>query len=871
MKRKIKPPPRLAAWLLNRMSRYEDEFLITGDIEEEFREIAREKGMFQAKFWYWNQAIKSIPSYYKYISMWGMIMIKNYLKVAVRDIKKNKVHTFINISGLSISMAGCLLSLMFIANELSYENFHHNRDRICRVGVNFGEKDSKIKLPGAMSALAPALIENVPEVEDAVRFVRDGNAKVEYNQRTFNERNFFITDSTVFDMFSFVLIKGNENDVLSEPFSAVITQKTAAKYFGSQDPVGKTILYNDKYPLRITGVIKDIPPNTHLKCDLLVSFSSNFSENDYQKNAWIPFGNCYTYVLLNPKTSLENLQAKMSDLLRENTNESFAERIEFSIRSLKDIHLKSDTIVDLEPRGSSAYVYLFLLISILVLFIACFNFMNLSTARSLQRLKEVGIRKVIGAHSAQLIRQFLTESLFIVLLSLFIGIALFILLYPQLLSFLNTSLSINQQNFSYIFWIIPSIIIIVGFFAGSYPALFLSRFSPVSAIKNITPQGSFRTINRKILVLSQFTISILLIIGTLVVLKQFYFMINSNLGFDKENVVILQYPRSEENAFQKYNLLKEQLKQNPAITAISGAYSIPGINSKSQMIVSLTDGSIESETSFQANAVDFDFVDVLGIRIVSGRNFSKEFSLDESESVLLNQTAVSQLQFTNPIGKKLRIPGNERSKEVTVVGVFKDFHIRSLKENIEPLLLHSGSQSFSVITVRISPENINSSLTFLEDVWERVFPNSPFEYSFLSERYKNLYHSESTLISMFSIFTALAIIFASLGLFGLTSFTVGQRIKEIGIRKVLGARDSTIFLLLSKDFLKLIAYANLISWPIAYFAMNRWLMNYAYRIHINWVIFVISGASALLTAVIAIGVPAIQAVRANPVDSLRDE
>ena len=409
-------------------------------------------------------------------------MFKNYIKTAVRNLFRTKVFSLINIVGLAIGMAGTLLILMYVTNELSFENFHKNRKHIYRVSVEFGDEGNRMNFAGAMPALGPALVENFPEVENAVRFVKDDHPILEYNRQTYHEQNYFFADPTVFDIFSFKLLEGSPETALKEPFSIVIAQEFAKKIFEDEQPLGKTILYNSEFPAKVTGIIKDIPANTHLKCDYIMSFSSLESLGRMPDKPWNVFGDTYTYVLVNKNTSMNDFKPKIQNLLEKNTNESFANMITFNLLRLTDIHMKSEAIVDIGPRGNTTYVYVFLSVAVLVLLIACFNFMNLSTARSLKRKKEVGMRKVLGAKRSQLIQQFLGESLIITLLAVLLAVILFELLYPSLNVFLENSLSIGQQNFSTLFWMVPLVVIAVGIMAGSYPAFYLSRFRPIYAL-----------------------------------------------------------------------------------------------------------------------------------------------------------------------------------------------------------------------------------------------------------------------------------------------------------------------------------------------------------------------------------------------------
>lgn len=798
-------------------------------------------------------------------------MLKNYLKVALRNIFRTKVFSLVNITGLAIGMAGTLMILMYVANELSYENFHQNRKQIFRVSVEFGEKGKTMKFAGVMPALGPALTEEVPDVLNEVRFCRDEHAVLKYDQKKFNESNVFFVDPSVFDVFNFPFLEGNKETALRDPFSVVLTKKTAEKYFGEQNPLAQSIIYNGQYPLKITGIIKDIPANTHLTCDFLVSFSSLEPLGKMPERPWNVFGDTYTYLLIKKGASLENLLKKTHELLRRNTSQRFASMIQFGLLNLSDIHMKSDAIVDLAPRGNMTYVTVFTFVAVLLLLIACFNFMNLSTARSLKRTKEVGMRKVLGAKQTQLIKQFLGESLVMTLMAVVLAFVLFELFYPFLNSFLESSLSVGQQSFKYLFILIPLIVFVVGIIAGLYPALFLSRYQPAQAMTDRFSPVSKKSGFRKILVIAQFTVAVILIIGTLVLFKQIDFMKNSDLGFNKENVVLINFRPSDPNFKGKYSVLRNQFQQSSQVLSVSGAYTIPGRVSKETKVIQRKTGAGVQNYSIQAIAVDFDYIDSMGMKIVQGRNFSKEISSDERNGMILNQSAVKELGLTNPLEEKFAVPGKGGMKDMTVIGVVKDFHVYSFRQKIEPLMLYINPDYFYTVAVRIRPEDTPNTLAFLEKTWKDIFPESRLSYTFLEDSYHRLYVSEEKISRMLTLFSGLAVFVACLGLFGLASYMAERRHKEIGIRKVLGADVSSLVSLLSKDFTKSVLLANALAWPVAYFVMNRWLQNYAYRIHLKFWMFLSAGLLVLVIALMTVSYQAVKAALSDPVDSLRYE
>lgn len=680
-------------------------------------------------------------------------MLKNYIKIAFRNISRTKVFSFINIIGLAIGMTGTLMILMYIANELSYENFHKNRNQIFRVSVDFGDRSNTMRFAGAMPALGPALVEEFPEVENTVRFERDQHTMFEYREKKFHEQNLFFADPSVFDVFSFTILKGSKASALSDPFSMVITEDVAKKLFEEDDPLGKTVIYNSRHPVKIAGIMKNIPANTHLKCDFLMSFSTLKSLGRVPEKPWNVFGDTYTYLLLKENTLVEDLKLKIHDLLEKKTNESFAQMIAFDLLKLTDIHMKSKAIVDLAPRGNMTYVYVFSSVAVLVLLIACFNFMNLSTARSLKRMKEVGMRKVLGAKRLQIIKQFLGESLVITLLAVAVALVLFELFYPVLNAFLENSLTIGQQNFRYLLAIVPLVVIIVGVMAGSYPAFFLSKCRPIHAITDRFSPVFGRSGFRRILVIAQFTMAVILIIGTTVIFRQLDYMKNSDLGFKKENVVLVNFRPRNPDFSGKYSVLINEFQKHPQVMNVAGAYTVPGRFSKETKTIQKRAGSSVEGFSIQAISVDFDYIESMGMEIVEGRNFSRDYLTDERSAMLLNQEAVKKLNLSDPVGEKFIVPGSGGKREMTVIGVVRDFHVYSLKQKIEALMLYINPDYFYTIALRVRPENIQGTLAGLEKMWKSIFPDTLFEYDFLENAYDRLYISEEKIGQLLTLFS----------------------------------------------------------------------------------------------------------------------
>ncbi len=798
-------------------------------------------------------------------------MLPNVVKVALRNIRRHKGYAFINITGLAIGMACTLMILVYVANELSFENFHALRKRIYRVETDFGTGTGQIRFAGAMEALGPAMKASIPEVEDAVRLQWDSEARIRIGDQTFQEKNFFFADPSLFHIFSFSLTKGNLSSVLREPFSAVISETVAEKYFGQEDPVGKVFDYHDNHTIQVQGVMRDVPMNTHLRCDILVSYTSLESVSRASANPWMRVGEVFTYLLLKEQTPSAGLIDKMNELLAENSNPFFAKLITFHLRPISDIYMNADAIVDLGPKGNRNYVVVFSIVACFVLVIACFNFMNLATAHSMRRMKEVGMRKALGAKRFQLIRQFLGESLIIAFIAVVFGLLLFELGYPVLNTFLQNHLSIGQQHYWYLFILIPGMTLIVGLLAGSYPAFFLSRFTPVEGLDTRGSSPSKPSTLRKVLVIAQFTLSIGLIAGTTVIFKQLHFMQTTDLGFSERDVLVVPFKIEHAEDREKYDLLRDRLLQNADVMAVSGAYAFPGILSKETKTVQRPGAGDQEPFTIQSVAVDYDFASVMGLDILQGRNFSRTISTDETRGVLINQEAARRLQLSEPVGEKLIIPMAGAAVEVTVLGVVRDFHIQSLREKIGPLLLYIDLSKFYYVAVRFRPDKRGSTLGAVENVWNTVLPDAPYSSFYLEDQYRSLYRSEEKIGQLLTVFSFMAIFVSCLGLYGLVSFMTTRRTKEIGIRKVLGASVSKVVFLFTGNFIRWILVSNVMAWIGSYFFMSRWLQNYAYRIPIRVWIFIPAGVLTLVVALLTISYQAVRAALTNPVETLKYE
>ena len=839
--------PIIGKFLLWLLLNHKHPETIMGDFEEEFNAIARDKGILRARLWFWSQIILTLPSYIKNSLYWGMTMITHYLKTALRHILRHKIYSFINIVGLAIGIACCLLITLWILDELSYDKFYKDADSIYHVLAHTDVKNIRV----TPTLLAPTLKENFPEIVDATRyhwFFQD--TLFSYENKAFRERRLRLVDPSFFKIFTFPFLQGNPDTALNDPYSIVVSEATAEKYFSNKDPIGKTLTMNNQHQFTVTGVIENVPRNSTLQFDMVIPIEYLISTYDSWYTGWNNFFP-KTFIKLQDNCNVDDINKKIADVAqihgsREDTVLtvlSFTKRYVLFFSDVK-------------------YIYIFSAIAIFILVIACINFINLSTARSANRAKEISMRKIAGAHRKNIIFQFLGESLVLSFTALIFALILVGLLLPLFNTITEKELSLSN---SLILPLAIGLALFSGIAAGSYPALFLSAFHPVKILKGKMASGAKSSALRKVLVVVQFSLSILLIIGTFVVHKQIDYMKHLSIGYDKELIVSISMGAGSE---QYYRVFKNELLDDARILGVTGtALRMPYIDwHTSGWHWEGKDPNKELSVCF--NVIDYDFVETLKLELLEGRDFTREVSSDASESYLVNEEMMKLMGMESAAGATLT--GSGRIGKI--IGVIKNFHFQPFYNQIEPLVLRLAPEDVDNILIRIKPGNITSTLTFIKETWKKVIPMYPFEYSFLDEDFdrRNFRDIERTskLINSFAI---LAIIISCLGLFGLASFMAEQRTKEIGIRKILGASVSSIVLLLSKEFTKWVLIATIISWPIGYFAMSKWLQNFAYRTNINLWIFLLSAAVALLIAMLTISYQSIKSALANPIDSLRYE
>ena len=792
-------------------------------------------------------------------------MIKNYFKIAWRNLMKNKVFSLINILGLTIGITVCMMIFLFIMNEYSFDNFHKEGKNIYRVMRGFEDKGAVKNVSYLSGPYGPALANDFPGTIKKVVRVDPSNALISFGDEAFNEKKVYVTDPNFFTFFTFPLLKGNPGDVLKDPGSVVLTETTAKKYFGSIDnAMGKVVEMDKNYQLKVTGIAKDVPSNSHLDFDLVIPNSYYISKGYY--NVWINNG-LFTYVQLAPNVSAVQVEKQFPQFMQKYMGSDMAKfgyRFTLSLTPLKDIYFEK-TAFDNVKHGDKSVIYIFLSIAILILIIACINFMNLSTIRAVERSKEVGLRKVMGALRNNLAWQFIGESILFTTISCVFSIALLLAFMPQYNHLMGYTLTVSWNTWPlYVFIIV--IIVIVGFLAGSYPAFFLSAFSPVESLKGKLKLGKGGSLFRQTLVVVQFSISVFLIIGTIIIMNQMNFVKNKQLGYDQEQTVIV--PLNNNDIQDNKVLFKKELENERNVSSVSLMSGEPGGFFDGQMFaVEGQDQKWKARSEFS----DFQFVQTLGLKIIAGRNFSSQYPTDSTDAVLINRTAAASLgwQPENAIGKWIQNTVRDSTKR-RIVGVVEDFNFLSLKENIEPLVI-STSDDRRVAVIKLKTGNIKEALASVKKDYSKAAPVYPFEYSFLDQKFDKLYKADIRQQTLAAIFSGLAIFVACLGLFGLASFTATKRTKEIGVRKVLGSTTQNIVMLLSKDLLKPVLLATIIAIPIGYYAMNKWLEDFAYKTSLSWWIFVLAAMITIIIALITVCFKAIKAAIANPVESLRSE
>ena len=793
-------------------------------------------------------------------------MLKNYFKIAFRNLWRHRVFSLINILGLTVGMTACFLIFLYVRFELSYDKFHSKGDRIYRIICDIKTPTETMKPGGPAWAVGPHLMGGFPQIEATVRttgdelLVRKGNIK-------FQEKKSLWADSSFFQVFDFKLIKGNPHTALNEPLNIVFSESAVKKYFGNKDPIGQTVLLTgDGFTAKVTGVMKDIPENSMIQADMLVSMNTLTRKlNPNLDNQWSNYGN-RTYVLLKPGTNATGFEKRLPAFLEKMNGTEMKELNMYPTLMLEkfpEAYLHS-TRND-SNSGSIKNVYIFSIVAVFILLIACFNFVNLTTARSAERAKEVGIRKVVGAGRRQLTAQFIGESIMICIIAFILTLGAAALLLPSFNQLAGKTLSKGIFDNSQFVGILFLASIGIGLLAGIYPALVLSSFKPVTVLKGRFATGTKGILLRKGLVISQFTISIALIISTIIVYLQMNFMRSQDLGFSKDQMMVIN-----SNGDPARDAFMHAVEGLPSVKSVSMSSSVPGGGNMGAYSKIQNAKGVMQIANLDLYFVDFDYLKQFNIKMVAGRMFSRQFMTDTTQAMILNESAVKSFSYRSAqdaVGRDF----DQWGRKGKIIGVMKDFHFKSLQEEIKPLSMRIEPTGCSLVSVKVSGSNLPSTISAIESKWNALIPARPFSYFFLDEFFDEQYKSEQRFGKLFLNFAILAIIISCLGLLGLASYSTMQRTREIGIRKVLGATIPNIVNLLSREFLTLVGIAVIIASPIAWFAMHKWLLDFAYRIPISWWIFAIAAATATLIAILTVSFQAIKAAIANPVKSLRTE
>jgi len=789
-------------------------------------------------------------------------MLQNYLKIALRNIYKHKGYSFINITGLAIGLACSIFILLWVQDELSYDKFHSNVENIYRIEQDQFYSGERFHVTVTPYPVGPAYKEMVPEVLDACRFTEMGSIMFKYKEMSIFQEEILAADPSIFKMFTFPIITSNTNDPLVDPHSIVLTKETAEKYFGNENPVGKTINLNNEFDFTVAAVVEKPPHNSSITFEAIIPFEFLREIGRYSDN-W-GSNSIFTFLEIQPKVAIAPINAKLTEILHEKNEGSITE---YMLAPFADIHLYSYFGYG-NPTRDIEYVYIFSIIALFVLLIACINFMNLSTAKSANRAKEIGLRKVTGASRWGLIKQFFGESILLA----FLGTVAAVFLVSLILPVFNdvTAKEIPRDILLTPMIIIGLLLITVftGVVSGIYPAVYLSSFQPVKVLRGGLKAGAKNSNFRRVLVVFQFSLSIFLIVGTVIVYSQLNYMRNKNLGYDKEHLVYTYLPRDVQ---PKYELLKDKFKQLANVLGVTGSNHSPNRIGSNSGGADWDGKDPEMTVLIGTHAVDYDYLKTCGIEVVEGRDFSEQFPADVVRDTvgnyLINEELVKIMGVESAVGKRFSIWGVEGQ----VVGVMKNFHYNSVKNKIEPLLMMLRPDQSQFLSVRIAPGTIPATMKELEAAWTELLPDYPFEFKFVEEDFEMMYRREQRMVDLLKYFAIMAVIIASLGLFGLSSFTAEQRTKEIGIRKALGATEPNLIYLLCREFIILVGISSLIAWPVGYYVMNGWLEGFAYRFDLGVSIFLFSGLLAVIISLLTVSYQAIKAAIANPIKSLRYE
>ena len=856
-------PPRIGEKLFRIILPESEQKALLGDYEELYEDLAERKGRFIANIWYWTQIKIAIPSTICNSTKWSIIMIRNYLKIALRNLNRHKTYSGINILGLTLGLTCSFLILLYIRYEFSFDAFHENADHIYRILVNQdhyyqGRNQAAVTPP----TFGPAARDRFPEVLRMCR-IDNGRGFFETGDHSFYEYGLGFVDPDFLSIFDFPLLQGDPNSVLNDPFSLILSREMASKYFGDENPVGQTITVDDRYDYTIKGIMRNMPENSYFDFDFLASFSTLSSIRGQERmQSWSQYS-YWTFLQLKEGTDVQSFEVKLQAMF-EDRKASFM--INCELQDLMDIHFHNKALFELGTTSDIRSVYILSTIGLAILLIACFNYINLATARASTRMREIGIRKVVGAHRRNLIRQFLGESFGITLIAFVIAVLTVFIVLPSFGAFMQRNIPLSSmvtpQNAIWFF----GLLFAIGLASGLYPALLVSSFRPSLILRSATQTTTGRKSTlRNALVILQFIITTTLIASTFVTRKQIDYIRNRDLGYEKESVITFPVSRVRENP----QVIKQELRQ---------VHSIQDATLSSQPPATITNAGLpdwegkqtDEDIAFFRLYVDENFLDFYRIPVVLGRKFSIQHTTNPERTVILNETAVKTTGWTDPIGKKI-YDGDDDEEGKTVIGVVEDFHFASLHIPIAPLMIMTNPDDYDYISLKVDPTNIAATIQFLDEKWKTYATTSPFNYAFLEDRLDRMYRSEYRLYQGFQVFAFIAIFIACLGLIGLASYTVERKTKEIGVRKILGASISGMFLFILRQTLKMVAIGTIIALPLGYLIMNKWLENFAYRIQVGLGILISASLAAVLVAVLTVSYLSIKAAAANPVEVLKYE
>ena len=853
MNKQKQRPPKIAEGLLKLLANRRAQSAIIGDLEEEYTALTESRGKTYALLWYWKAIILSFPSFIKNNVSWSLTMFINYLKITLRNLLRNKLSSTINILGLAVGMACFILIALWVQDELSYDKFHTNKEDLYLLTITHPNDIVDYNVP---YALAPALASEYREILEYTRIYKLDTMTCSFKyqrkngqQIKFYEDNFILVDPCFFSMFTFHLIEGDPNTALKNPKALVLREEIAKKYFGKDDPIGKKLTFNNREDLIITGVVR-IPSNSHIQFDFLAPLENDLATNWNWKDQ--------SFVLMDKNVRIDDFRDKIVGAFNTHYPHNFSGTLKVDIMPMTKVHLSF---------GRMSYVYIFSVIAVFILFIACINYMNLTTASSSNRAKEVGLRKVVGAKRIHLIYQFLGESIFMSLFSLVLSLLLVRMALPVLNTLTSKQLTFFPTQTPTLYIFLLGLVLFVGIVSGSYPALYLTRILLIDTLRASFHFKNNRSLFRVVSVVGQFTISVLLIVCTAVVFKQLNYVQNRPLGINTDYVLKLPF---NTDLKRRYPIFRNELLRNPNILVVSAGQAVPYNEDYKTQGVEWDAKDPDLVPYIRYSITDADFIELFEMQILEGRSFDRANIADRNNFVI-NQTAVKYMGMESPIGQRLKFWGQEGQ----IIGIVKDFHHVSLHREIMPQIFtinpRFAANALKYIFVKINSVNIPDTMKYIQETLVRNGPNYPVKYDFLDLGIGALYQAEQKLGKIFTFFTVLAIFISCLGIFGLSAFSVEQRTKEIGIRKIMGSSVSGITFLLSKEFSRWVLLANIIAWPIAFYAMHKWLENFAYRTGINIMLFLLAGGLSLVIAALPVGYHALKAATSNPIDALRYE